>query len=383
MISNIKSFVKIRPALLVGFLFCTSSLLFGIWVAAIPAVKVKFSFTDASLGLSLLLSPLGAITGIFLSTYVFRKIAVGKWLIIGYLLLCLIVIAQVNAVSKIQLWICLYFFGLCSFLNGVASNATVTLLEKKYNRLLMSTCHGMYSLGGALSALLAVLLFSIGIVSGWQIVIVAIGVFCVIIVNRKTYLQHTNIIHNKNGLQLPNKSIVGIAFICMVTFMAEGCVADWSAIYFKEILHSPKTFVSFGYAGFSLAMTVGRLNGDQFIKKNGPKKMVIIGTIIASVGFLIVCLAPPIFMAVAGYVCIGIGCCTIVPVLFSASAKIPGVSTVQGFAMVTTGGLIGFLAGPSIIGFVSEIVNLANAMFIVVFLMIAAAIVAWKNKFLA
>ena len=56
--------------------------------------------------------------------------------------------------------------------------------------------------------------------------------------------------------------------MCMVSFMAEGCVADWSAIYFKEVLHSPKAFISLGYAGFSCAMTIGRLNGDCIVCKN-------------------------------------------------------------------------------------------------------------------
>jgi biotin transporter BioY len=55
---------------------------------------------------------------------------------------------------------------------------------------------------------------------------------------------------------------------------------------------------------------------------------------------------------------------------------------VEGFAMVTTGGLIGFLTGPSVIGFISEKVNLSAGLSLLILLMIAAAIVAWKNRFL-
>jgi MFS family permease len=379
---NLASFIKIKQALIIGFLFCTSSLLFGTWVTAIPAIKVKFGFTDGTLGMSLLLSPLGAITGIFLSTYIFKKISVGKWLMVGYITLSCIMVLQVNAPNKYILWGCLYLFGICSFLNGVAANSTVTILEKKYNRLMMSTCHGMYSLGGALSAVLATMFFSIGITSNWQIIIVAIFVLTIIALNHPLILQHTTIIHNDSGLKFPNKTIIGISFICMVTFMAEGCVADWSAIYLKEIIQSPKAFISFGYAGFSIAMTVGRLNGDVFIGKVGAKKMVIIGSIVAAFGFLMVCIAHSIFIAVFGYVLVGLGCCCIVPVLFSAATNIPGVTTVQGFAMVTTGGLIGFLTGPSLIGFVSEKINLSNAMIILIVFALLAAFVAWRNKFL-
>jgi len=382
MIKNISSFIKLKPALAVGFLFATSSLLFGTWVAAIPGIKQRLSFSDGTLGLSLLLSPLGAITGMFLSTRVFSKIPIGKWMVAGYTLLCFLMVLQINSINRLMFWICLYFFGVVSFLNGVSSNATVNLLEKKYDRLLMSTCHGMYSLGGAVSAGLAAILFAVRIPSGWQIVLVASVISMVIFLNRHLLLDNTEIIHSRSGIKLPSPTILGISFICMVIFMAEGCVADWSAIYLKELMHAPKALVSLGYAGFSIAMTIGRLNGDQLIGRIGSKTIVIAGSLLAAVGFLIVVLAPVISIAIAGYVLIGFGCSCIVPVLFSASANIPGVSTVEGFAMVTTGGLIGFLTGPSLIGFISEKADLSKGFSLLILLALIAAFVAWKNQFL-
>lgn len=246
---------------------------------------------------------------------------------------------------------------------------------------MMSTCHGMYSLGGGVSAGLAVFFFSIHIPSGWQIVIVASAIITVIRFNTKHLILHQDIIHTKAGLKLPSLTILGISFICMVIFMAEGCIADWSAIYLKESLHSSKEFISLGYTGFSAAMTIGRFNGDNLITRIGSKKIVIGGCSLAAAGFLVVVLAPSVLVAIAGYILVGFGCCCIVPVLFSASANIPGVSTVEGFAMVTTGGLIGFLTGPSIIGFISEKTNLATGLSLLILLALTAAIVAWKNKF--
>lgn len=383
MIKNISSFIKNKPALAVGFLFATSSLLFGTWVAAIPGIKQRLGFTDGSLGLSLLLSPLGAITGMLLSTRVFSKITVGRWMFNGYRVLCLIMVLQINSVNRPMFWTCLYFFGLCSFLNGVSANATVNLMEKKTNRLLMSTCHGMYSLGGAVSAGLAAMLFSFHLVSGWQIVMVASIILTVITANRKLLLANQDIIHSRSGIKLPSPTILGISFICMVTFMAEGCVADWSAIYFKETLHAPKELVSMGYAGFSIAMTIGRLNGDGLIAKIGSKTIVICGCLLSALGFTLVVLVPVVPVAIVGYIFIGCGSSCIVPVLFSASANIPGVSTLEGYAMVTTGGLIGFLTGPSLIGFISEKSNLPKGLSLLILLTILAATVAWRNKFLA
>jgi len=269
-----------------------------------------------------------------------------------------------------------------SFLNGVSVNTTVGFLEKKYNRRMMSTCHGLYSLGGGVSAALATIFFALPLPSGLQIFLVASCICTVVFFNRKHLLAHNRIIHTGSGIKLPSMSILSISFICMVVFMAEGCVADWSAIYLRESLHGAKEIMGLGYAGFSAAMTIGRLNGDDIITRFGRKTVVMAGALLAATGFLIVVLAPVVAIAIAGYILIGCGCCCIVPVLFSASATIPGVSAVEGFAMVTTGGLIGFLAGPSIIGFISEKTNLSTGLSLLILMSILAAIVAGRNKFL-
>jgi len=375
--------LPLKPVLAVGFLFAASSLLFGTWVAAIPSIKERFSFTDGSLGLTLLLSPLGAITGVFISTKVFSKIPVGKWMFTGYLILCVIMILQINSVNRLMLWICLYSFGLISFLNGVSTNATISLMEKKYDRLLMSSCHALYSLGGAISAGLAALLVAFDIARGWQIVLVVFIIVAVIFSTRHYLLANLDIIHSGSGIKLPSLSVLGISFICMILFMAEGCVADWSGIYFKEVLHAPKIFISLGYGSFAVAMTIGRLNGDYIVSKTGNKKAVIWGCLMASAGFVLVVFTPVIALALLGYIIIGFGCSCIVPVLFRASANIPGLSKVEGFAMVTTGGLIGFLAGPSVIGFISEKLGLSAGLSLMIVMTLLAAVTAWKNQFIA
>ncbi|MBL0355666.1 MAG: hypothetical protein IPP72_01720 [Chitinophagaceae bacterium] len=106
---NFYSFIKLKPALAVGFLLAASGLLSAIWFAAIPGIKYRLGFTDGSLGLSLLLSPVGAITGVFLSSKVFSKIAVGKWMMMGYIVQCVIMTLLVNSVNRPIFWTCLYF----------------------------------------------------------------------------------------------------------------------------------------------------------------------------------------------------------------------------------------------------------------------------------
>jgi MFS family permease len=382
MLSNTRTYFNNSASRSIGFLFMLSSMLLGIWAAAIPQIKTRLGFSDATLGLTLLLAPVGALTGVIVSSFLFKKIPVGKWLVTGNLLYCLVFIAQVAAFNPIFIWLSLFLTGLLGFLNGVSTNAIVDLLEKKDNRHLMSTSHGMYSVGGFISAALAAILYSLHMPPIWQITLVAVLLMAIILYLKDFYLSFTHFIEADTGFRLPSGSVVGLAFICFVTFMGEGCVADWSAIYLKESLGSSKAIAGLGFAAFSIAMALGRLNGDQWIPKIGSKRMAITGSLVAAAGFLLAIGFKNIPIAIAGFALIGIGFSCVVPILFSAATKVPGVSAVTGISAVASGGLIGFLAGPSMIGLVAEQYSVAAGLSILFFLAVLAALVAWKNDFL-
>lgn len=366
-----------------GFLLAVSSLLLGIWVAALPAIKLRLGFTDGTLGLSLLLAPVGSLTGVVLSSKLFSRVPVGKWLLAGPVIQCILYVLLVTSTQRIVFWTVLYATGLVGLCNGVAINAVIDLIEKRYQRRIMSSCHGMYSLGGGVSAGMAFIFYSIHLPAHIQVLIMAGGIIIILFSMRGHLLSYTQLIHSGSSLAAPPVTILGLAFICFVTFMGEGSIADWSAIYLKESLRSTAALASLGYAGFSVMMAYGRLNGDVLVPKTGPKKIVIAGSLVAATGFLLVVAFHYPATAIAGFTLTGLGYSCIVPILFSAAANVRGVSPAMGIASITSGGLIGFLFGPSIIGLVSEKINLAAGLSFVLILTLAAAFVGYRNKFLA
>jgi MFS family permease len=241
----------------------------------------------------------------------------------------------------------------------------------------------MYSLGGGVSAGLAAIFYSIHLPAYYQILMVTVVIFFVLFLLRRHLFSYTEFIHSGSALAAPPVTIIGLAFICFVTFMGEGCVADWSAIYLKESLHSSTTFASLGYAGFSIMMAAGRFNGDSLVPKTGAKKIVIIGSLIAAAGFILVVFFSLPAVAITGFALIGLGYSCIVPLLFSAAANVPGISPAMGIASIASGGLVGFLFGPAIIGMVAEKINLASGLSFVLALSLLSAFVAVRNKFLA
>ncbi|KYP15097.1 MFS transporter [Flavihumibacter sp. CACIAM 22H1] len=383
MFTNTVQYLRQRTSLSIGYLFAVSSILLGIWVAAIPQTKERLGLTDATLGLTLLLAPLGALTGVVIAPQIFRRLNAGTWMFYGSLFYCLSYIVQVSANQLPVLMIALFTTGLTGFLNGVSSNAMVGKLEQQLERRLMSTSHGMYSLGGGISAGLASLFYL------WQVpataqILVVVGVLATgLLFLRKDLLAHNHRIDSERSFSLPKGGVVGLSFICFVTFMGEGCVADWSAIYLRESLNGTKAIAGIGFAGFSAAMAICRFNGDTIIPRLGNKKVAVGGCMIAALGYLLAISTSSIAVSIAGFTLIGLGFSCVVPILFSTATKVPGVSAVSGLSAVASGGLLGFLAGPSLIGILSERYSLATGLSLVFFLALLAALVAWKNRYLS
>jgi MFS family permease len=383
MFRNIIAFIKHKPGFTMGFLLSVSSLLLGIWAAALPAIKQRLGLTNQTLGLSLFLSPVGSLTGVILSSWLFSRIKVGKWLLAGPVLQCLLFVVMVTVQYRIVFWLVLFATGMVGFFNGVSINAVIDMIEKKYQKRIMSSCHGMYSLGGGVSIGLATIFYSLHINAAYQIALVAAVVIFILFYIRRHLLTHQIFIHSGSSLAAPPISIIGLAFICFVSFMGEGSIADWSAIYLKESLHSTVAIAGLGYGGFSVMMAIGRFNGDALIPKLGSKKIVVMGTLIAASGFLLAIAFPYKTTAIAGFSLVGIGYACVVPILFSAAANVPGISPAVGISSIASGGLIGFLVGPSVIGLVAEKVSLAAGLSFILVLNLIASFVATRNNFLA
>jgi MFS family permease len=116
-----------------------------------------------------------------------------------------------------------------------------------------------------------------------------------------------------------------------------------------------------GYAAFSIAMAGGRLVGDGVVRALGPKKVVLLGGLIAALGMALAVAVPEPLMAAIGFALVGIGASNVVPVVFSAAGRF-GSSPSAGVAMVATVGYAGFLGGPPVIGAVATMAGLRTAL---------------------
>ena len=167
----------------------------------------------------------------------------------------------------------------------------------------------------------------------------------------------------------------GIAFASM---LCEGAAADWSAVYLRGTLHRGPSVSGLGYAAFSLAIVAARLSGNRLLARTSPRRLLPGLGAVATVGFATALLAHNFAVALVGFATLGLGVALVVPAVFSAAGRIPGLHPGRALATVSACGWAGFMCGPPLVGWLASEFSLPVALALVPVLtaFMAAAIAA-------
>jgi len=176
--------------------------------------------------------------------------------------------------------------------------------------------------------------------------------------------------------------VLFIGVLCFILFLTEGAMLDWSAVFLADVRGMSPAHAGLGYAAFAATMTVGRLTGDRYVRRVGPKVVVIGGALLAAAGLALATLIASWPVALLGYALVGVGCSNIVPVMFSLAGKQNEMPESIAVPAITTMGYAGVLLGPAIIGFVAHATNLATALLILSVMLLGVAASARMLKML-
>jgi hypothetical protein len=298
------------------------------------------------------------------------KATVGAGIVMS---LALIPLAWAN--SPVLLWINLFIFGAGTSLMDVSMNDQAVMVERQAGRPMMSSFHATFSIGGLAGALsgagMAATMFFTPAIH-----FALVGVFlAAALAFFYRFFIHIQPEKTEGGtvFRLPERALWMLGVIAFCTALAEGSMADWSAVFLNQVLATTTSLAALGYAGFSATMTIGRLLGDRLIARFHAKTVVRVGGLIATAGFVTAILTKSPALAIAGFALIGLGVSNTIPVAFSAAGNFPGVSPSAGIAGVATIGYAGFLAGPPMIGMIAEESSLRVA-FILIAVLVSSLI---------
>ena len=157
-------------------------------------------------------------------------------------------------------------------------------------------------------------------------------------------------------------------------------MADWSGVYFTKVVEAPAAYTTLGYVAFTGTMATGRFLGDGFVNRFGIKNTLAISGVLTALGLAIAVIFPTLIAATAGFLLVGFGVSSVVPIAYGVAGKSTGISPGVALATVSSIGFMGFLIGPPLIGFIAEASSLRLAFAIIAMLGLCTALLSRKIK---
>ena len=368
--TDLQRFSRARIAITVAFV--VNGTMAGTFYSRIADIKKNLTITNSALGIALLVISLGVLIGLAFSGKQSAKF--GSAPVTHYATYALGLSTLIVGTSHNYLTLCLTFllFGACMATQDVAMNSHAIVLEHESGNRYMSTFHAMFSMG-ALGG---------GVVGGWfsqhdiplmkHVAFISMLVFLANYFVRNWFLPaelDKHAVEGKKKIKRPKLFfIVGLLGLCGT--IGEGSAGDWGAILSRDTFDASPFVSTLPFICFSATMVIGRLFGDRLATKYGPTKLIVGGGLIAGIGLASGLLVGGIGGVIFGWLTLGMGLATVVPMLFSqagelAKNKFAGqFAASEGVAMVSGIAYFGFLVGPPTLGFLGDTIGLRWAMLV-------------------
>ena len=363
-----KGFRKAKQSYLNRVRIATSLFFFGMgfcfatWASRIPDIKSMLHLSEAGLGTMLFAMPIGQLAGMPFSGKVVTKYGSRIISIIGLLFYSFFLIVLGLATVKWQLAIGLFLFGFFANFCSIAVNTQGVYTQQLFDKPIMGSFHGSWSLASFSGALLSLLMLTLKIKPSQHFIIAFVLIALIVLFNYKFIIkarvkkqeEHSNYSFFKN----PDMTLIWLGIICFCGMASEGIMFDWSGVYFREIIKAPGALVVLGYTTFMISMASGRFLSDFLVQKYGNKKVLIVSGIVISSGLYTAVLFPYLIPCTIAFMVVGFGVSNVVPIIFNVAGNNEKVPTGIALTIVSSISFMGFLIGPPLIGFIAQMTNL-------------------------
>jgi MFS family permease len=348
----------------------------------IPQIQEMLGVNEATLGLLFLGFPVGAISTFLFGSRVLERFGTRRVIALTIPALPLAT-ALLGAISAPWLFFSYFvLYGVLYSLPNTALNVEADRIEAAQGVRIMNSCHGLWSVGYLLATLLGTVGEAAQLSPFIHMLLVALPLtaFALWVVARMDAApprEHTA--HVKRTLSLPTGAILLLVLFTIGPSLLEGALRNWSVIYMRDSFEAPSWVDTLTLPVFLAAHAVGRLTADRWISRWGVVPVARTLSVLALVGTGLVVIAPNLWIALLGFLLIGVGVCTAYPMTTSAAAQLgdrPATLNVMSLTLSTQAIL---LAAPAALGWVAEQMGIVHVFTV---LLPAVALSIWLARFL-
>ncbi|WP_432179878.1 MFS transporter [Streptomyces sp. NBC_00063] len=361
----------------VATVFCVHGAVTGSFATRVPWIQDHAGVSAGQLGIALAFPALGASVAMPLAGWVSHRFG-ARTALRGLLALwTLALILPSLAPNLAVLCAALFAYGASAGMSDVAMNALGVEVENRLDRSIMSSLHGMWSVGALIGSAAGTLAAHLGSDARLHHVLAAATLTVVgfVACGGVLDLRPTEDEEPPPRFALPPRSALLIGAVGFCAVFAEGASLDWSAVYLRDVLDTSAGLAAACTTAFTLTMAVARLAGDRIVDRFSAVRTVRVGGVGAALGGLLVVVAPDPAVAMAGFGLMGLGIAVVVPLAFAAAGR-SGPNPSQAIAGVATITYTSGLIAPSAIGTVADATSLVVSFGLVTFLACGLAVFA-------
>ncbi len=349
---------KRRVAL--GAMFFYMGLCFSTWAARIPDIQAKFQLSEGQLGTILLCLPIGSMLGLPLAGWSVHTYGSRTVILIGsFAYACTLPLIGLAPTTWLIVPV-LVVFGMLGNIMNISLNTQALGLEDQMGKSILASFHGLWSMAGFTGAGLGAALIFFDFSPAGHFAVVTVISILIVLFSQKYVIKDKRDSDEGGGLVLkrPDDLLLRIGLISFLGMMTEGCMFDWSGVYFKKIILADPELVALGYVCFMGAMASGRFITDKAANRFGRIPVLQASGALIFLGLVLSVAFPTIYTAAFGFLLVGFGVASIVPLSYGIAGRSKLYSPSVALALVSTISFFGFLLGPPLIGFVADLFDL-------------------------
>ncbi|MFC4640249.1 MFS transporter [Deinococcus hohokamensis] len=364
---------RVRGArLAVRAVFFCNGLAMATWVVNIPRVRDQLDLNPATVGTALLGIAVGSLIAMPRAGHLTARYGTRRVTLVSGTLVALALLLPFVATSLWGLGAALLAVGAANGVMDVAMNAQGVVVERVGRKPVMSSFHAAFSFGTLVGALMGSVLLGVGLAALPHALLVS-GIFLAVLAGVARLLLPRQAeapgagstgakAHPAQSTSQNRLMVVLLGILCFLGMLGEGAIGDWSGLYSADVLGVSGALVGAAFTAFTLAMTLARLLGDGWRSRYGDPRVVTLGALLSGAGLLLGLLTLNPVLAALGFLVVGIGVANVVPVLYGTAGH---AFAGKGIAQVASIGYAGFLAGPPLIGYVSQATSLRVGMLVI------------------
>lgn len=357
-------------------IFVLNGFNFASWASRLPTTRTMLGFSEAQMGVLLLMSAIGSVVALPLSGWITSRLGARRTIVVFALVNSagMLLAAFALAVGEpLLLRAALVLVGVGTGVWDAAMNLEGAVVEQRLGRTLMPRLHAGFSFGTIIGSGLGALAAFAGLSVPWHLTIAISASFVAVLLAVRGLLPDDTHAPSAATPEVPRHNVFSawleprtllIGVVVLAAALTEGSANDWVGLAVVDGFTQTDAVGAATLSLFLTAMTGMRLLGTPLLDRFGRVTVLRLASALALVGLAVFALVPWLPLAFVGVVLWGMGAALGFPVGMSAAADDP-VRAAGRVSVVSTIGYTAFFMGPPLIGMLAEHVGYRSALLVI------------------